>query len=77
MVRKMKLVMAWTLVALIAAFLIYCMIVGIATAATETTPVLELIAEAKNGKVQLYQYGDCYMGVGYLHGYTIALDCDR
>jgi hypothetical protein len=43
----------------------------------------ELVAEFNDGKVQLYrvvyhinQDEICYLAIGYLHGYTITLDCN-
>ncbi len=73
-------VMVWVLITILTGLFIYVAVVKLASlthaAEAQDVAVLELVAEAKEGKIQLYQYRGCFMAVGYLHGYTIALDCD-
>jgi hypothetical protein len=83
--------MVWFLISLLVALFFYVAIVKLASltyaddimtqveAALSEAGSYELVLDLHDGKVQMYRYerrGEiCYLAVGYLHGYTIALDC--
>jgi hypothetical protein len=81
MIRKLKYVMAWTLVALLTAFLIYCSVVSIANATVPDSGAV-LIATMQDGDVNVYQirypgFDNCLVIVGQLHGKTVAGVCNQ